>query len=134
MIEIQTLISKLIISNYEITEARETIPDLEFKKIYISYATIAPIRVINPIDNMILNQHGEDLVQTFDIQIVCPTIDFSSVWSSIYSQLYGWNPTSNEVNASGFVKGEGGKLGIVNGNLHWVDRWMISFPTLNVAL
>ena len=134
MIAVEILVTKLAALSYSVEGAREDVPDLGQTTIYISYATIAPQHIPNPLDNMLLNRRGEDLFQSFDIQIVCPSAEFPVIWSAIYKLMYGWNPTSKEVNAAGFIKGEGGKLGMSNGYMHWVDRWYISFPTLNVAL
>ena len=134
MITVEVVVAHLSSLPYAVKVLENDVPDLTSTTIYVSYATIAPQHVPNPLDSMLYNQHGEDLFQTFDIHIVSTISNFSAIWSDIYKLTFGWNPTTGEINDSGFVKGEGGKIGMSNGYMHWIDRWMISFPTLNVAL
>lgn len=115
-----------------VSEAKENIPDLEGEGVYITYGTIAPKNIPNPLDEVLFENYGENLIQTFDVQIVTSLENFVAIWKTIFVSLNGYNPAPVNYNSAGLIKGEGGKLGISNGYIHWVDRWYISFPTLEI--
>ena len=138
MIEVQAVVDQisknLISKDYLVAIAREQIPDLDVKAVYVAYATITPQKLPNPFDNALLNYHAENMLQSFDITFVTPVSDFISIWTDVFKTLNRWEPLSSEYNATGFIKAEGGKIGLANGNIHWLDRWMYAFPTVNVNL
>lgn len=137
MIDVNILISKLQAeTTYTVELARVREPELQeitdLPIIYIGYATVDSKNPTSPIEHDLYNLHGEDLVQSFDIQIVCRAENLPTIWKNIYSKLIGYNPTPNENMHSGFTYSQGGVMGLANGNLWWIDRWKIGFPTVNV--
>ena len=138
MINIQVLIARLKAeTNYKIELARVREPELQeildLPILYVGYATIDSKNPSTPIEYNVFNTHGEDLVQSFDIQIVCKPADLETIWKTVYTKLIGWNPIGQEVHHSGFTYAQGGVMGLANGNLWWIDRWRIGFPTLEVT-
>ena len=102
--------------------------------VYVSYATIDSKQPNVPLESSIFNTNGEDLVQTFEINIVSVPGDFRAVWIAIYNALIGWNPIPDEVYHSGFTYAQGGKMGRSNNKLWHVDLWRIGFPTNHVLI
>ena len=138
MIDIQVLIDKLKAeTTYTVELARVREPELQeisgLPVIYVGYATIDSKNPSAPIELTMFNTHGEDLVQSFDIQIVCKSADLPTIWKNIYTKLITWNPQPLERHHSGFTYSQGGVMGLANGNLWWLDRWRIGFPTLEVT-
>ena len=137
MINVQTIIDKLKAdTTYTIELARVREPELQeaiaLPIIYVGYASIDSKNPAAPQELTMLNLHGEDLVQSFDIQIVCKGTALPTIWKAVYSALIGYNPVPNEAMHSGFTYSQGGVMGLANGNLWWVDRWRIGFPIVNV--
>jgi hypothetical protein len=137
MINVQVLIDRLKAeTNYTVELARVREPELQetiaLPIIYIGYASVDSKNPSAPQEYTMLNSHGEDLVQSFDIQIVCKGTALPAIWKAVYSALVGYNPVPNEAMHSGFTYSQGGVMGLANGNLWWVDRWRIGFPTVNV--
>lgn len=137
MINVQTIIDKLKTdTTYTIELARVREPELQeaitLPIIYVGYASIDSKNPSAPQELTMLNSHGEDLVQSFDIQIVCKGTALPTIWKAVYSALIGYNPVPNEAMHSGFTYSQGGVMGLANGNLWWVDRWRIGFPIVNV--
>jgi hypothetical protein len=138
MIDVQVLITKLKAeTNYTVELARVREPELQevvdLPIIYIGYASIDSKNPSAPIEHTLFNTHGENLVQSFDIQIVCKSSDLPTIWKTIYTKLITWNPEPLEQYHSGFTYSQGGVMGLANGNLWWLDRWKIGFPTLEVT-
>ena len=106
----------------------------ELPIVYVSYATIDSKQPNVPLESSIFNTNGEDLVQTFEINIVSIPSDFRAVWIAIYNALIGWNPIPEEVYHSGFTYAQGGKMGRSNNKLWHVDLWRIGFPTNHVLI
>jgi hypothetical protein len=137
MINIQVLIDRLKAeTNYTVELARVREPELQetiaLPIIYVGYASVDSKNPSAPQEFTMLNLHGEDLVQSFDIQIVCKGTALPTIWKAVYSALVGYNPVPNEAMHSSFTYSQGGVMGLANGNLWWVDRWRIGFPTVNV--
>jgi len=101
----------------------------ELPVIYIGYATFDSKFPNQPIESTIFNKHGENIVQTFEIHIVCANADFKTIWVDIYEALIGQNPAPSEKQHTGFTYAQGGKMGRSNGKLWNVDLWRIGFPT-----
>lgn len=140
MIPVSTVITRIetLGASYIVSEAQNREPVYEnvstTHRIYVGYAGISSKDPNAPIEKDLYNQHGEDLVQSFDIQINCLNSNFQSVWVAIYQKLVGWHPYTLPANVTGFTYAEGGPMGLVEGNIFWVDRWRIGFPTTNVVL
>lgn len=137
MISLDTIKTRLQAeTSYTIAFARDREVDLqeqlELPIIYIGYANIDSKNPTSPIEHDLYNLHGEDLVQSFHIQIVSINTDFSTVWKTIYTKLVGWNPVVGEQYHSGFTYSQGGIMGLSNSKLWWIDVWKIGFPTLHV--
>ena len=138
MIDVQVLVDKLQTdTSYTIELAKAKEPDLQeavtLPILYIGYMDINSKHPHMPQELTMLHSHGEDLVQSFDIQIVCKAVDLPTIWKTIYSSLIGYNPSPNEIMHSAFTYSQGGVMGLANGNLWWVDRWRIGFPVVDVT-
>lgn len=102
--------------------------------IYCGYHTIDSENPTTPQAADLFNQHGEDLTQTFVIQIVSTITNFDTVWKNVYQSLIGWHPDLIEKQHTGFTYQQGGMMGLENGRLWWLDRWSIGFPLTNVLM
>lgn len=140
MMDISVILDRLQASTtytVELVRAREpNLPELtSLPIIYVGYSTIDSKNPSAPIEYDLFNQYGEDLVQSFDIQIVCTASELSTIWKKVYTALIGYTPTfsqSSGASVSGLTYAQGGVMGIVNDRLYWLDRWRIGFPTTNV--
>lgn len=136
MIDIALLKTQLETAGYPVQYSRSKEPVLQeltdLPIIYLGYSTIDSKHPSSPIEYSLLNQHGEDLVQSFSIQIVCEQTMLSTIWKTIHPVLIGWNPNPNEAYRSGLTYSQGGVVGIENSRIWWVDIWRLGFPTVNV--
>jgi hypothetical protein len=101
----------------------------ELPIIYVGYATLDSKFPNQPIESTIFNRHGENIVQTFELHIVCASADFRDTWVDLYNALIGENPEPSEKIHSGFTYAQGGKMGRSNGKIYHIDLWRIGFPT-----
>jgi hypothetical protein len=142
MIDIQQVIDRIKTqpssSSYTVEHVRVKEPILtdltSLPIIYVGYFAVDAKNPTVPIEHDLFNQHGEDLVQTVEVQIVCEEINFSTVWKNIYKSLIGWHPNILELTHTGLTYSQGGVMGIENGRLWWLDRWKVGFPTVNVDI
>jgi hypothetical protein len=140
MIDIDFVISLLQTNTaYTVELAKAKEPNLqelsELPIIYVGYLSIDSKNPSAPIEHDLYNLHGEDLVQSFSIQIVCEALDLPVIWREVYAALIGKTPTSTWTSAeatSGLTYAQGGVMGIVNAKVWHVDVWKIGFPTINV--
>ena len=137
MIDVSAIITKLQTDTaYTVSLPRTREFDLqelyELPLIYVGYSAIDSKHPTSPIEYDLFNQHGEDLVQTFDVQIVCRVTELTTIWKNVYTSLIGFNPSPNEEIRSGLTYGQGGVMGLANSNLWWLDRWRLGFPTVFV--
>jgi hypothetical protein len=137
MIDISTLISRLQATTaYTVTHARAKEPDLtdadNLPIIYIGYSSVTSKNPSAPIEHDLYNMYGEDLVQSFDIHIVCKQADLVTIWKNVYKNLIGYYPVATEESHTGLTYSQGGVVGISNDNLWWLDRYNIGFPTVAV--
>ena len=139
MIDSQILIDRISSqTGYAVEAARSTEPNLQdiatLPIIYVGYFSIDSKNPSAPIEYDLYNDYGEDLVQTFDVQIVCAFLDLPTIWKKVYSSLIGYTPTvtlSSTASASGFTFAQGATQQS-NGKVWDVSRWKIGFPTANV--
>jgi len=99
-------------------------------KIFVGYGNVSSRNPTAPIDFDIYDAHGENLVQYFDIQVVCNRSDLPTVWKAVYAALIGKNPIPLETDRSGFTLAESGPMGFSNSSIWWISRWIIGFPTI----
>jgi hypothetical protein len=137
MIDVNVLIDRVKEeTGFKVEAARNKEPDLqelnELPIIFIGYATIDSRDPSIPTGHDLYNMHGEDLAQSFDVQIVCQIQDLPTVWKAVYTSLIGFNPAEGQQIHTGFTYSQGGVMGLSNGKLWHIDRWRIDFPTLNV--
>ena len=113
--------------------ARDTLPNMqdetELPVIYCTYATVDSKDPNVPIESSIFKSHGEDLVQTFEVHILDTLDNFRATWVLLFNNLTGKNIDPDEVYYSGFTYAQGGKMGLSNGKIVWVDLWRIGFST-----
>lgn len=134
MIAVETIITRLQSqTSYTIQVAKDILPNLQeatdLPIVYVGYGTIDSKEPNVPLESTIFNTNGENLVQSFELHIVCAVSDFRAVWINIYNALLGWNPIATEIYHSGFTFAQGGKMGLSNNKLWDVSIWRIGFPT-----
>jgi len=89
-----------------------------------------------PVNLDYLNQHGEDIIQVFEIRIYATEATLYTIWRNVYTAINGYSPIlSNTSTASvsgfAFVIGETVE---VNDKLIDTSKWAIGFPSTNVLL
>jgi len=139
MIDIQILIDRISSeTGYAVERARSVEPNLQDQAIlpvvYVGYFSIDSHNPSAPIAYDLYNDYGEDLVQTFEVQIVAMINDLPTIWKKVYSSLIGYTPTatvSSTASTSGFTFAQGATQQS-NGKVWDVSRWKIGFPTANV--
>jgi hypothetical protein len=139
MIDVFTVIDRLRTETpYKIELAKDTLPNLqelrELPIIFVNYYTIEPRFPNIPLESSIFDTHGENLIQTFEVHIVCDIKNFREVWIKHYNALIGWNPIAEEVRHSGFTYAQSGKMGLSNGKYWEAILWRIGFPTTTQLL
>lgn len=137
MIDVNVLIDRIREeTGFTVEASRNKEPDLQelvnLPIIFVGYASVDSIDPSVPTNHDLYNMHGEDLAQTFDVQIVCQIQDLPTIWKTVYTSLIGFNPQEGQQIHTGFTYAQGGVIGLSNGKLWHVDRWRIDFPTLNV--
>lgn len=137
MIDESTVISRInTITGYTAVRAEDILENWQAASalpiIYVGYATIDSKQPNVPLESSIFNTNGEDLVQSFEINIVTSDTNFRANWIAVYNALIGWNPIADEVYHSGFTYAQGGKMGRSNGKIWHTDIWRIGFPTNHV--
>ena len=145
MIDLQYVIDILANNtSYVIEKARQQQPDLQeilnLPVIYVGYSEIKNSNPESILSYDILNQHGENLTQTFDISICSTLEDLSIVWKTIYSTFMNENEDiladgiSGIGSTSSFSYLQGAVMGLSNSKIWHLDRWAINFPTIPVIL
>lgn len=133
MIDVQTVIDYLTANtSYNIKVATDVLPNIQevaaLPEVYVGYSTIKAKDLHRPLELNVLNSNGENLVQSFEIHIVCPVAMFHSVWITVFKTLVTWNPEPTERMHTGFTYTEGGKMGS-NVRFWHVDVYAVGFPT-----
>ena len=139
MIDESTVITRInAITGYTTVRAEDVLDNwqtsAELPIIYVGYATIDSKQPNIPLESSIFNTNGENLVQSFEVNIVTSNTNFRANWIALYNALIGWNPIPDEVYHSGFTYAQGGKMGRSNGKIWHVDIWRIGFPTNHVLV
>jgi len=139
MIDESTVITRInAITGYTTVRAEDILDNwqtsAELPIIYVGYATIDSKQPNIPLESSIFNTNGENLVQSFEVNIVTSNTNFRANWIALYNALIGWNPIPDEVYHSGFTYAQGGKMGRSNGKIWHVDIWRIGFPTNHVLV
>ena len=138
MFDIQVLIDRLLQqTSYPVEAARVEAPNLqsniELPFVYVNYYSIDKIQG-SPDETDILNSYGEDLIQTFQVQIVCVQSDLPEIWRNVYTALKGYTPVPTNTSTAA-VSGLTFKAGATqqSNNKIWdVSHWCIAFPSVNV--
>jgi hypothetical protein len=89
-----------------------------------------------PIDIDYFNQHGEDIIQVFEVRMYCLETDLVTMWQAVYTAINGYTPVlsnSSTASVSGFamIRWETAE---VNGKIIDTSLWAIGFPSTNVIL
>ena len=136
MIDLTLVKNRLAETGITVQFARDKEVDLqELSKLPIIYVGYNNIDSMNPNLPLALDSYslqGEDLVQSFTIQLVCEQSNFPIHWKAIYKKLIGWNPNPNEALHTSFNYVQGGVMGLSNSKFYWVDIWRIGFPTNSI--
>ena len=142
MIPLQVIIDRLEAeTTYTVLTARtietEDYSLGELPIITVNYSAILSKNPEAPIEHDIYNEYGEDLVQVYDLQILCLHDEFPDIWRTVYKALIGYTPSatvSGTAATSGFTYAQGIVMGIANNKLQWGERWRIGFPTVPVSM
>ena len=102
----------------------------EMNVIYVGYSTIYNKTPTRTVEYSFYNSHGEDLVQSFDVSIVCLRKDIPKIWGDCFRALIGKNPIPAEADRGGLTLAESGPMGFTNNAVWWLNRWNIGFPTV----
>lgn len=136
MITLDTVKTRLALTGYTVQFARDKEIDLQeltdLPIIFIGYNNIEDRRANEAIALDTYAVNGENLTQSFTLQIVCSQADFPVVWKNIYKKLIGWNPTTGEQYHTSFTYVQGGAVGLSNSKFYWMDIWRIGFPTNSI--
>lgn len=132
----QSVIDLLIPTAYEILE----FPDVQYDvfsetdtrlpRIYVGYSSIDSTTPNAEVAYDFLHQHGENLIQSFDIHIVCNKEDLPDIFKAVHGALVGKIPVGQVNDTISLTFALGGLIGKNNGIIHWLSRYKISFPTL----
>ena len=122
-------------TNYTINQAKTKEPVLSSIEslpiIYVGYGSLDSRNPTTPVRSDIIAEHGEDLTQSFELQINCMVEDLHTVHSVVFRQLIGKNFSSEYADQqSGFAYKQGGVIGLENGRIWWLDIWHLAYPTL----
>lgn len=136
MIDLLTLRTRLLETGYTVEFSRDRDIDLQEPSVlpivYIGYNSIESQRENSTLAMDIYSLNGENLAQSFTIQLVCLPENFPTVWKTLYKKLIGWNPVSSEAPHTSFSYLQGGVMGLSNGKLYWADVWRVGFPTNSI--
>jgi hypothetical protein len=137
MISIDTVISYIQATGYQVLPAKVIETNLqditELPIIYVSYYSVQK-DPNSPPEQAYFNSYGEDLFQTFEVQIVCLLQDYPTIWKKVYSSLKGKTPSiaiGSTESPSGLTFHQGA-VQQSNGKIWDVSRWNIGFPTTDV--
>lgn len=136
MFEVKLLIDLAKVStSFEVKRSKQKQIVLQEEKVlpivYVGYGTIDSENPTLAQREPIINQFGQDLVQDFDVQIVCMEEDLPRIWNKLYQNIVGKNLQPLESQSTGFSYKQGGVLGLDNGRIWHLDRWSLAFPTMN---
>lgn len=136
MIDVQTVVDYISSrTSYTVKIASDTLPNLHdnpnLTEIFIGYTTIGQKHPDRTLEFDIVNTNGEDLVQGFEIFILCPITEFRTAWINIYKLMTSWTPVTTDKVHTRFTYNQGGRQA-TNIRMCHVDSWHIAFPTNKV--
>lgn len=136
MYDIADIISQLqTATTYTIKRAKSkepiTFTEGDLPIIYVGFRSLDSESPTTPISQDLYDEHGTDLVQTFDIHINCMEENLPTIHRALYAALVGKNfgPSGSD-QQSGFAYKQGGVIGLENGTIWWIDVWHIGYPSL----
>jgi hypothetical protein len=137
MIDVADVIAYLDTNtSYVVEQGTDIIPDIESASttpiIRVGYTTITNKNPNDTLEYDVVNTNGEDLVQGFEIHIVCDPAVFRSTWITIYKLMIDWVPYPVDQVHSRFTYKNGGRMGR-NVRIWHLDNWNVAFPT-NIVL
>lgn len=73
---------------------------------------------------------SQDLAFIFYLQYTCKLEDFPEFYSTLYNLVNNWTPVNviPDADYTATFLDKGGKKGLANGRIWWVDYWQIDFP------
>ena len=73
---------------------------------------------------------SQDLAFIFYLQYTCKLEDFPSFYSTLYELVNTWTPVAilPDADYTATYLEKGGRKGVANGRIWWVDYWQIDFP------
>lgn len=136
MYDIADIITLIQTTGYTVERAKAKEPVLsELTDLPIVYVGFRGIGAENPttLEGVgAYNQNGENLTQSFEVQICCEEQELPVIWRAVFKSLVGKNTQPLEQEMSSITYGKGGVIGFENGRLWHLDRWYVDFPSMNV--
>ena len=132
----QSIIDLLQPTGYNVEEFPDTefdvysVIDTRLPIIYVGYATIDAEKTSLPLVYDLYHQHGENLIQHFDIRIVCNKEDLPTLFIAVHGALVGKVPAGQIQDTIGLTLAQSGLMGKNNGICHWLSRYRVALPTL----
>lgn len=132
MYDINDLIPLLTPLGYTVELAQQREPNLtdleDLPVLYLGYRAIDSTAT-KGYNNY--QQGGEDLTQIFEVHICCEATHLPTIWRRVHKALLGKSTQTAEEQFTSITYEKGGVIGIENGRLWWLDRWMVQFPSFN---
>ena len=112
-----------------------TLDPKELPTVYVGYSHIMRIPQV-PVNMDFLAQHGEDLVQLFEVKIVTDLANITDVWQKVYQSLIDYTPTLTlgSTSSSTNFAYVGGETIQANAKVIDASKWAVGFPTTNVVV
>lgn len=104
--------------------------DYRLPVIFVGYSTIDSKTPSAAVAYDFLHQHGENLIQSFDIHLVCNKEDLPTLFIDVHKALAGKVPVGQVQDSIGLTFAQGGLIGKNNEICYWLSRYRIDFPTL----
>jgi len=135
MYDIADVITLIQTTGYTVERAKAKEPILSeltsLPIVYVGFRGIDSRNPTTPESFSNYEQNGENLIQTFDVQIVCDEIQLPVIWRKVYKSLAGKSTQPLEEQFSALTYQKGGVLGLENGRMWHLDRWGVQFPSAN---
>ena len=77
-----------------------------------------------------MKKFEEDLSFIFYTQYTCKLENFPAFFDSVYAVVNNWTPgiTNPDKDYTAVFLDKGGKKGVANGRIWWIDFWQVDFP------
>lgn len=140
MFDLSELVTELTSANFKATLDSGKEPSLanldDIGRIQIGYHTVESQGGLSDgVSSDSCQKLTQDLSFVFYSQFTCSLADFPDFWSSVYQVITDWIPTftAPDQDYTTTFLDKGGKKGVANGRIWWIDYWQIDFPRVQNA-